>query len=209
LFVLFYILKNRILKLYRKLPKPIKLFCTIIAGAILLSFIIIEGLVIYNAQNKNIENAHYIIILGAGLNGSRPSLTLLQRINVAIEYLEKNKHVVVVVSGGKGSHEKFTEAEVMSRLLQNNGIENARIIMEDRSANTYENLIYSGNLIDINKKTIIISSGFHLFRAKSIAKRIGYKDIGGMASKTPLLLVPNYYVREYLAVIKEIMIKKI
>jgi uncharacterized SAM-binding protein YcdF (DUF218 family) len=206
LFIFFYKMKGKISGLYKKIPKILKLFSIIVITVFLLSFIIIEGFIINDAQNKNIENANYVIILGAGLNGSSPSLTLLQRINVAIDYLKKNTNVDVIVSGGKGFRETFTEAEVMSKLLQNNGIESNRIILEDRSTNTYENLVYSGKLIDLNKKIVIVSSGFHLFRAKNIAKKIGYKNIGGIASKTPLLLLPNYYVREYLAIIKEITI---
>jgi uncharacterized SAM-binding protein YcdF (DUF218 family) len=206
LFILFYKIKREILELYKKMPKIIKLFSISTITMFSLSFIIIEGFIINDAQNKNIENANYVIILGAGLNGSRPSLTLLQRINAAIDYLEENTNTDVIVSGGKGFRETSTEAEVMSKLLQNNGIERSRIIPERRSTNTYENLIYSKELIDINKKIIIVSSGFHLFRAKSIAKKMGYKNIGGIASKSPLLLVPNYYVREYLAILKEIII---
>jgi uncharacterized SAM-binding protein YcdF (DUF218 family) len=209
LLIFFYKMKGKILGLYKKMPKIIKSFLITIITIFSLLFIIIEGLIINDAQNKNIENANYIIILGAGLNGSVPSLTLLQRINVAVGYLNKNTNTNVIVSGGKGFRETFTEAEVMSKLLQNNGIESNRIIIEDRSTNTYENLIYSGKLIDLNKKIIIVSSGFHLFRAKNIAKKIGYKNIGGIASKSPLLLLPNYYVREYLAILKEIIMKNI
>ncbi|MDR1306766.1 MAG: YdcF family protein [Treponema sp.] len=196
-------MKRKISGVYKKIPRIIKLFSAIIITLFLLSFILIEGLIIRDAKNKNIENANYIIILGAGLNGANPSLALLQRLNAAIGYLKKNTNTDVIVSGGKGSRETVTEAEVMSKLLQNNGIEINRIILEDRSTSTYENLLYSGNLIDINKKVVIVSSGFHLFRAKNIAKKIGYKNIGGIAGKTPLLLLPNYYVREYLAVLKE------
>jgi uncharacterized SAM-binding protein YcdF (DUF218 family) len=209
LFIVLYKYKKILLKLYQKTPKIIKPFLIIGITVFLLSFVIIEGFIIHNAQNKNTENAQYVIILGAGLNGTGPSLTLLQRINTAIEYLNKNNDTTVVVSGGRGFLKTVTEAEVMAELLQRNGIQKHRIILEDRSTNTYENLLYSGNLIYGNKKTIIVSSEFHLFRAKSIAKRIGYTNIGQIASKTPPLLVPNYYVREYLAVIKEVMIKKI
>ncbi|GHV08530.1 hypothetical protein FACS189485_20120 [Spirochaetia bacterium] len=204
-FIAFYKFKIKIMGLYKKLPKIVKLFFVTIMVLFLLSFLIIEGLVINNAKNKNSKDAYYLIILGAGLNGSSPSLTLLQRINVAVNYLKKNINSNVVVSGGQGFHEIVTEAKVMATLLENNGIEKNRIIVEDVSTNTYENLIFSGNLININKKIVIVSSGFHLFRAKSIARKIGYKDIGGIGSKTPPLLLLNYYVREYFAVIKEII----
>ncbi|GHT55641.1 hypothetical protein FACS1894109_02620 [Spirochaetia bacterium] len=83
-FIAFYKFKIKIVELYKKLPKIVKLFFVTIMALFLLSFLTIEGLVINNAQNENSNDAHYLIILGAGLNGSSPSLTLLQRINVAI-----------------------------------------------------------------------------------------------------------------------------
>ena len=208
LLILFHKIRATISKVYQKAPKIVKLFFVIIAAAFLFSFLIIEGFIIGDARNKNIENAHYLIILGAGLNGIDPSLTLSQRINAGVEYLMENKDTKVVASGGKVSHETIAEAEVISELLQNSGVEKNRIIIEDRSTNTYENLVYSEKLIGRGEKIVIVSSDFHLFRAKSIAKRTGYKNIGGIASQTSLLLLPNYYVREYLAVLKEMMTGK-
>ncbi len=204
-----YTQKEKIKTLYKKMPVIIKIISFVFICTLLLSFIIIEGLIINHAQNKNTEDAYCVVLLGAGLNGSAPSLTLLQRIDAAVTYLQENNKTKVVVSGGKGIRETVTEAEVMSKVLQNNGIEADRIILEDRSNNTLENLTYTGQLIDIDRKVVIISSGFHLFRAKCIARKIGYKNIGGIGSKTPLLLLPNYYVREYFAFLKELLVDNI
>jgi hypothetical protein len=79
-------------------------------------------MIINNSKNKNTEDAFYVILLGAGLNDSEPSLTLLNRINVAIKYLNDNINAKIIVSGGKGTRETFTEAEIMAKLLQNNGL---------------------------------------------------------------------------------------
>jgi uncharacterized SAM-binding protein YcdF (DUF218 family) len=196
---------ERIRKLYKNLSNIIKKMLLVFVMVCTLSFVIIEGSIIAHSRNRNSENAHCFILLGAGLNGSSPSLTLLRRINTAVKQLEQNNKAKIVVSGGKGNHETSTEAEVMSNILQNRGIAAERIIMEDQSTSTCENLLYSGKLIDIDKKIVIVSSGFHLFRAKCIAKKLGYKNIGGIGSRSPVLLLPNYYVREYFAVIKELI----
>jgi len=207
--VIIYKQKEKIKNYYRKSPKILKLLFLAAVIVFLLSFVIIECLIINSSRNRNTESARYVVLLGAGLNGSEPSRTLSQRINAAIKYLNENRNVMVIVSGGKGPHETFTEAEIMSRILLSNNIEMSRVIIEDRSKNTYENLTYSGKLIDIDKKVIIITSGFHMFRARSIAKKIGYKNIGCVTSKTPILLLPNYYTREYFAVLKEFIINRI
>ena len=194
----------------KKLHKAIKILFLIFLLIILLSFIITEVLIISNAKESHSENADYLILLGAGLNKDKPSVTLIERIYAVLKYSEKNSTAIIIASGGKGSNEKYSEAEVISKYLQDKGISNNRIIIEDKSGSTYENLNYSGKLIDnLDTKIVIASSDFHLFRAKCIAKKLGYKNIGTLAGKTPLILLPNYYTREYFAIIKELLIGNI
>ncbi|MDR1390543.1 MAG: YdcF family protein [Treponema sp.] len=202
------VFRKRIYKILKH--KIIRILFLVIAFIFSLSFILIEINVINNAKTNQVENADYIILLGAGLNGKNPSLTLTRRINTAIDYLKLNQNTKIIVSGGRGRDEDISEAEVISNVLQNNGISAEHIVLEDKSRNTLENLKYSGEIInDYNKKVLIVSSEFHLFRAKSIAKKIGYKNIYTLASKSPRILLVNYYVREYFAVIKEIIVKNI
>jgi uncharacterized SAM-binding protein YcdF (DUF218 family) len=147
--------------------------------------------------------------LGAGLNNGKPSKTLARRINTGAAYLKQDTALHAVVCGGRGFLEEVTEAQVMADLLQQSGIAAHRIMMEDSSKNTYENLLYSQKFVDINAKIVIVTSEFHLFRAKRIAKKAGYKNIGGIASKTPLLLLPTCYAREYFAVVKALIFSDI
>jgi len=206
----FIILTAVLLKLliivYYKMHKILKIIFSCLIIAVLSSFIIIESLILINARYKNHENADYIIILGAGLYRGGPSLTLFRRINAAINYSYNNPNVKIIVSGGTPEGMRISEAEVMSRVLQSSGININRIIIEDRSSNTYENLKYSSELIsNLNKKVVISSSEFHLFRAQIIAKKLDYENIGTLASRTPDILLPNYYLREYFAVIKTLL----
>ncbi|MCL2180189.1 MAG: YdcF family protein [Treponema sp.] len=171
-----------------------------------LSFLIIESLVFFSARSSGSENADYLIILGAGLYRGGPSLTLLRRINTAVDYAVRNPGVKIITSGGTGQGQARSEAAIMSNVLQINGIGIDRILIEDKSTNTFENLKYSARLMnDLNKKAVIVSSEFHLFRAKIIAKRLGYNNAGTLASRTPRLLLLHYYLREYLAVIKTLI----
>jgi len=199
------VLFNLLLKIFNKTHKIIKIVFLSVIISISLSFVIIESLIFINARSHKYENADYIVILGAGLYRGAPSLTLLRRINAAINYSNENPHVKIIVSGGTGEGQRTSEALAMARVLENNGINSDRIIIEDRSSSTYENLKFSGELIsDLDKKIIISSSEFHLFRAKIIAKKLGYKNVGVLASRTPGILLPNYYAREYFAVLKTI-----
>ncbi|MEI3193353.1 MAG: YdcF family protein [Lachnospiraceae bacterium] len=93
----------------------------------------------------------YLVVLGAQVRGTVPSRALKKRLDTAAEYLGKNLETKVVVSGGKGAGEEITEAEAMENYLLELGIEKDRIIMEDRSTTTSENLRYTGELIDREK----------------------------------------------------------
>ena len=189
-----------------KTHKVIRILFLILVIMFSLSFIITEILIISNGKTSRSENANYLILLGAGLNKDKPSLTLIRRIYTALNYSNNNHTAIIIASSGKSGNEIYSEAEIISKFLQDNGINSNRIIIEDKSKNTYENLKYSVKFIDnIDKKIVIASSDFHLFRAKFIARKMGYKNIGTLASKTPLILLPNYYVREYFAVIKELI----
>ncbi|MCL2808479.1 MAG: YdcF family protein [Treponema sp.] len=203
--VIIAVLFNFLLSIFIKTKKIIKIICVILIISFSLPLVVIESLIFINARSHKYENAEYIIILGAGLYRGAPSLTLLRRINAAINYSNENPDVKIIVSGGTGEGQRTSEAAAMARVLLNNGINADRIIIEDKSSSTYENLKFSGELIsDLNKKIVISSSEFHLFRAKIIAKKLGYNDVGVLASRTPGILLPNYYMREYFAILKTI-----
>ncbi|KMY49160.1 YdcF family protein [Peribacillus loiseleuriae] len=153
-------------------------------------------------QKKAPIHADYLIVLGAQVRGTVPSLSLQYRINTAAEYLTSNKSTVAIVSGGQGNGEEISEAEAMKRGLLKNGIEESRIIMEDRSTSTYENIKYSKQLIPEGaKKGFLVTNDFHVYRAEKIAASQGLK-LQGIAADTPKVVLVKSYIREYLAITK-------
>lgn len=169
-------------------------------------FIIIEGLIINSSVRKDITKPDYIVILGAGLWGDTPSLTLIQRLETSLDLIKLHPDVKVIVSGGQGPGETITEAEAMKRFLVSKGVDRTRIILEDKSTNTLENLYNTRQTIKRidNRDKInisIITSNFHMFRSKFLANRVGFNAYG-YPSPTLIYLVPAYHTREVLAVIK-------
>lgn len=147
----------------------------------------------------------YIIVLGAGVNGSVPSLSLRERINGAYAYLTAHPDTICVVSGGQGSNEDISEAECMRRELTKMGIAQERIWMEDQSTSTRENLRFSLDLIQARTGTRpaeigLVSSEYHLFRAGLLARDQGALATGIPAQTTWLSLRLNYFLREIVAV---------
>ncbi|MGE7694825.1 YdcF family protein [Lysinibacillus sp. NPDC094177] len=147
--------------------------------------------------------ATYMIVLGAKVKpGGIPSLSLKNRLEEAVKYLKKYPNVKVIVSGGKGGDEDRTEASVMLKYLEDNGIDTNRILVEDQSTSTYENLLFSKELLPKGTKEItIVSNDFHLKRAKYLAESLGF-EVDVVAAKTPKSVEIKLTLRERAALLK-------
>ncbi|MEH7118892.1 YdcF family protein [Neobacillus vireti] len=148
------------------------------------------------------KNADFLIILGARVKGEEPSPVLTSRIDIAARYLKENKNSIVIASGGKGPGETISEAEAIKRELVMQGIKESRILLEDRSTDTYENIKFSKRLIPPSaKQGIVVTNTFHLYRALSISDYQGL-SVKGLPAVTPWSAVLKSYSREYLAITK-------
>lgn len=152
-------------------------------------------------KHKVSKNADYVIVLGAGLKKNKPTLALKYRIETAAKYAKENLKTKIIVSGGKGKDELISEAECMKIELIKLGIEENRIIKEDLSTNTYENMKFSKNFIKENEKGIIVTNDYHLFRSIKLAEKQGLQIVG-LPAKTPTVILPTAYIRECLSILK-------
>ncbi|MDD3795290.1 MAG: YdcF family protein [Lachnospiraceae bacterium] len=146
----------------------------------------------------------YIVVLGCGLSGDRVTPLLASRLDRGLLYDKKmNSHSIFLVSGGKGKDEAVSEAQAMERYLLEKGIPQGRIIKEDKSATTRENLLFSRKIMEERTKDyfcIISTNNFHVLRAAIFARNLGVKGevIGG---KTASYYHPTAAIREYAALI--------
>jgi uncharacterized SAM-binding protein YcdF (DUF218 family) len=177
----------------------------------LVVFVLLQGVLIYHANRKPNPDADYMVVLGAKVNGTVVSKTLKRRLDAAIDYVKVNVNTRIIVSGGQGQGEDVSEAFAMNNYLINNGIPEDRILLEDRSTNTNENIEFSKKLIieevgdgeALEQRIIIVSNGFHIYRGTSIAKKNGFRKVEGLGATTDRTLIINYYVREAMAVVKD------
>lgn len=176
-------------------------------------FIILQ-IIIVSYPKKNNRPTDYILVLGAGLrSGTELSLSLKDRLDTTIEYLNNyNSNSYIVVSGGQGSDEDISEASAMAKYLLDNSIPTDKIIIEDKSVNTFENFKFSKVKIEehsnkpIDNSSIkIITTDFHAFRSNLLAQRTGYKDINIYTTKTVPYLIPVLYTRESIAIVKSFL----
>ncbi|RGY97039.1 YdcF family protein [Clostridium sp. AM58-1XD] len=209
-------------------PGKIPLWMTVSAltlgGVSVLIFVIVEILIFTGVTSSAEPDLDYVIVLGAKVKRDGISKSLRMRLDRAIEYVEFNPDTVLVVSGGKGPNEPVSEAEAMRDYLIYNGIRKEQIILEDRSMSTVENIAYSRVAIeedmarkekemekdteeDIEEsrpvKIGVVTSDFHVFRAKQIAKKWGIPHIHGIAARSDIWLLPHFCVRECAAILKD------
>lgn len=196
-----------------KIPKTVFALIGTVTGILVIIFLFLFISVCSQMKAKPEEDVDCIVVLGAKVEGRRITKSLLKRLEAAKNYLDSNKDVFVIVSGGRGECEDISEAEAMYEYLIHNGIDEKRIIKEDKSTTTKENLLYS---YDIAKekygedvKIAIVTSNFHIFRAQLLAKKIGIKNVQGLAAKADGFLVVNYLFRECAALVKEKMLDNI
>ncbi len=170
-------------------------------------FCVVESFIIADARTDTHCTPDTIIVLGAGVNGTTPSLSLSDRLRATAAYMDAHPQVIAIVSGGKGDGENITEAQCMYNWLTDYGIDPDRILMEPEATSTRENLLYSMALLaelGIDDTRIgIVSSDYHLHRAKRLARHLGLDPVG-IAADTNLATVKlNYFIREAFAMTEQ------
>lgn len=191
-------------------------------------FLTVEAIVFSAGRKAPAEGAEYVIVLGAQVRGEVPTLVLNARIKAAAEYLKEHPQAIAVASGGKGSGESISEAEAIRRGLVRLGIEEERILLEDKSTSTAENLRFSAEVIQkyekakaggeeetpmygtsadsvrfVSRNAVLVTNDFHVFRAVKLAKNLGYTEVTGLGATEFFAVTIQYYVREFFAITKE------
>ncbi len=164
----------------------------------------VPGFFIWRASSGDDADCKYIVVLGAGVNGTVPSLSLKERIDAAADYLAAHPEAVAVLSGGQGPHEEITEAACMYRELLARGVAPERLWLEDCAENTRENISLSLAVIQENSgarpaEIGVVSADYHLCRAELYAKEQGVAAYGIPAKSTWPTLWLNYFLREIAA----------
>ena len=177
-------------------------------------FGILLGMVLHGSRDQVEDDPEIMVILGCQVKPWGPSVLLQDRINKGAEYLKNHPDVVVVASGGQGPDEHMTEAQAIHDALVAQGIDSDRILQEDKSHNTIQNLRYSMALLeqegyDIEDDIVVVSNGFHLTRVRMLWNRIHGDDDNLSVLAAPASHGPSrykMYVREPIALVKSFIL---
>ncbi|MGI6220384.1 MAG: YdcF family protein [Coriobacteriales bacterium] len=179
-----------------------------IVGAVVVAAIAVgavAGVHIAGALAKAPAENATVVALGCKVRGTVPSLSLYHRIEAAADYLEEHPDAVCILAGGQGDAEDISEAECMYRYLVDMGIDPDRLIKEDESTTTVENIANAKAIIEergLSRDLALVTNGYHQYRAQLIAREQGL-EAGAVCAKTAWWLVPTYVLREICAIAHE------
>ena len=187
--------------LFDKISKKIHIITGIVC---LIPILFSLALFIYgNASNVDYSE-DVVIVLGAGIRGENITRPLARRLDEAIVYWHRNSGAYIIVCGGLGSQAYITEAEAMMRYLTARGIPRERILLEEQSTSTYENLKFAKEILDrhfpYGFNAVLVTNDFHIYRAVRTARSIGIYP-SRVGAYTDWYSWPVNYLREMLAVI--------
>ena len=192
----------------------IVLLALILAAA--LAFLALLGVVISGSRDEIRGEPGVMIVLGCQVKPWGPSILLQDRLDKALAYWQEHPEVVIVASGGQGADEPMSEAAAMRDYFVEQGVPEGQILLEERSANTLENLRFSLELLaengyDTTADMAVVSNGFHLARVRLLWGRVcggtyNLSTLAAPSSHAPSRL--KMYVREPLALVKSFFLDR-
>ena len=191
-----------------------KLLNTVLTSLLCLGlcvFVITEAVIIQASRGDTASDFTYLVVLGAKINGTSPSLSLSDRLDAAYDYLITHPNVIAVLSGGQGPDEEISEAQCMFHELTRRGIPAERLWLEEQATSTWENLQFSLGMIqektgELPETIGLLSSEYHLYRAGLFADAFGIKASLIPAHTSWPTIRLNYFIREAVAVWKFIIL---
>lgn len=174
-------------------------------------FAVLEVWVISWARTDTETPVTAVIVLGAGVNGTVPSLSLQVRLEAALAYVRDKPDLPIIVSGSRGQGEDISEARCMADWLIDRGIEPERVWLEEQADNTQENIGYSLAMLaergmDPAAAIAVVTSDYHLCRASMYMTG----NMAPVAAALPVRYLPltvNYYIREAFGVAEAIVFR--
>jgi len=189
--------------LFKKIPRKLHITAACLS---LIPAVFVGFLAVYGNVNRVDHTEDAVVVLGAGVRGETVSRLLAHRLNAAADYWQQNPQAYIIVTGGLGNRATITEAEAMARfLVERHGIPRERILLEDQSTSTYENLIFTRAILEERLqrddfRVVIVSNDFHMYRAQRLARQLGL-EAGRIGARTDWYTWPVNYLREMTAVL--------
>lgn len=125
---------------------------------------------------KQVEEVDCILVLGAGVNGLKPSPMLKDRLDASLKLYNKGISNKIIMSGDHGQ-DNYNEVKAMKTYGIEHEIPSENIFMDHAGFSTYDSIYRAKEIFGV-KKVIIVSQEYHLYRALYIAESLGIEAYG-------------------------------
>ncbi len=176
----------------------------VFAGVMGMSYLSGEMIAASRVAPSENGSSYTVLVLGCKIIGDRPSLMLTDRLNAAADYLQEHPSAYCIVSGGQGDDEQYPESQIMKKYLIDKGISRWRIVEENASDSTRDNVYNSKELIDscnLHEDVIIVTDRFHQYRARYFAQKAGIRSYA-VNVETRWFLSVQYWFKEMAAILR-------
>ena len=196
-----------------KRGKPVWLLALLaVVLLFVLGFVVLLGLILSGSHDEVTGEPKVMVILGCKVESWGPSILLQDRLDKALDYLEDHPDLTIVVSGGQGADEPMSEAQCMYDYLTAHVVDGSRILLEDQSHNTWENLRFTRALLEEQgvdaSQMVVVSNGFHLTRVRMLWDRVWDGETTLSTLAAPSSHIPSrlkMYIREPFALAKSFL----
>jgi uncharacterized SAM-binding protein YcdF (DUF218 family) len=193
--------------LYSILKTGLRLAFLLLALAFLLT-VVSGAAVCWTAPDTEGVQPDYAVLLGCALENGEPREELIRRLELAKDWLDRTEGTTLMVTGGDPAGQGVTEASVMWDWLEDHGADMSRVILEDRAADTRQNLLFCRELAENlglgTENVLILSSEYHQTRAQYLARSIG-QAASGLSCDTPFFDHLEAAVREVYSFAKALL----
>jgi len=154
----------------------------------LLSYLIYVSIQI--GRQSTLDEAHpadVILVLGAAEYRGRPSPVLKARLDHALTLYHKGMASILITTGGAGGDPDYTEGGVGRSYLIEHGVPSEAIIVEPEGETTAHSIAAAGEIMRRMglKSCILVSDGYHIYRAKKMLEFRGITVYGSPRQSNP------------------------
>ncbi|MBR2877430.1 MAG: YdcF family protein [Clostridia bacterium] len=148
------------------------------------------------------------VVLGAAISDGEVSPVYRERINHGIFLYENGYADYLLLTGGFGEGSYKSDSAIAKEYALSQGVPEDKILIEEKSTITEENLEYAKEIMDENglETAIIVSDPLHMKRAMLMAEDYGVKAVSSptktsmyrtLKTKIPFLLREEFFYTGY------------
>ncbi|MGZ6557792.1 MAG: YdcF family protein [Actinomycetota bacterium] len=140
------------------------------------------------SRRDDARRSNAIVVLGAAQFDGRPSKVLAARLDHAIDLFRRDIAPIVVVTGGRQTGDRFTEAGASASYLHDHDVPERAILRETTGRSSWQSLASAARILKERKLTgvVLVSDPYHAARIEDIAHEVGLNAVTSPTRTSPI-----------------------